>query len=402
MSTALLMAPDEALHAVLARVLPLQPATRELEDALGFVLAEDAHCDRDYPPFDRAMMDGFGVRTADAGQSVTIAGTVPAGTEWTGAVEPGTVVEIMTGAPCPAGVEAVVPVELVTRRDGTVDLPDAIAPRANIAERGTEGRRGDPLLNAGAVITPLAAAALASIGKNRVAVYARPRAAVITTGDELVRGEAAPAPCQMRDSNGPLLRSLLRAIGVESIASHHALDTIGSLRAALKAAADADIVILTGGVSAGRRDLVPACCQSEGFETVFHKVAQKPGKPLLFGVRGGQLLFGLPGNPLAVHLCAHRYVAAAIRAMSGHSPKAESGVGRLTETRQAKGDRTEFCFVSVGSTADGYTLTPLRHVSSADVFTTPGAHALVRLDPKIAYEAGTLVPFEWLWGGHRP
>jgi molybdopterin molybdotransferase len=401
MNTAMLLTPNDALEAVLAHVPAPKAVVRNVEDTLGAVLAEDAHYDRDYPPFHRAMMDGFGVRTADAGKSVTIVGTVPAGAHWPGRVEPGTAVEIMTGAPCPDGVEAVVPVELVALRNGVVELPEQIAQGANIAPQGSEGHQGNRLLAKGTVVTPLVAAALASIGLDRVKVFARPRVAFITTGDEVVRGDTAPAPYQIRDSNGPLLRCLLMAIGVETIASHHAADNEDSLRAALSDVGDADIVILTGGVSAGQRDLVPACCISEGFETVFHKVAQKPGKPLLFGVREGQLLFGLPGNPLAVHLCTHRYVAAAIRAMSGRSPQPETSTGLLVEEQSVRGDRTQFCFVTVSDTPDGCTLTPLRQVSSADVFTTPGADALVRLEPGTVYPAGSRIPFEWLWGGSR-
>ena len=402
MSTKSLLSPDAALAAVLERTPAPRAERRALNAAMGLVLAGEVLFDRDYPPFNRAMMDGFGVCAEDAGRSVRLAGVAAAGKPWSGVVTPGSAVEIMTGAPCPPGVETVVPVEQVERQRDEVTLPEVLEPGRNIAAQGTEGTRGKVLLPAGTVVTPLAAAALASVGVHRPNVHPRPRVAVITTGDELVHQGETPAWYQMRDSNAPLLRALLLAIGVDELAFYHAADSVDSICAALASAREADIIVLTGGVSMGGHDLVPACCEAEGFQKVFHKVAQKPGKPLLFATRGHQLLFGLPGNPLAVHLCAHRYVAAALRAMSGRAPGPETAAGELTAPAAVRGDRTGFAFAVVAATPSGYALTPLEHVSSADVFTSPAAHALMRLEPDTEYRKGSAMAFEWLWGGIRP
>lgn len=396
-----LLSPDEALAAVLAHVPAPRAVRRSLADCAGYVLAESTRADRDYPPFDRAMMDGYGVRASDAGNAVRVAAEIPAGQTWDGTIRPGEAVEIMTGAPCPEGVELVVPVERARRSGEWVLLPSDLTPGRHIASRGSDAAAGEELLAAGAPVSPLAAAALAAVGADRPLVYARPHAAVITTGDELVASGKAPALHQLRDANGPLLRAVLQTVGVGCLTMLHAADDEAALRGALRRAAVADMVILTGGVSAGRRDLVPDCATAEGWRPVFHKVAQKPGKPLFLAERAGQLLFGLPGNPLAVHVCAHRYVAAAIRRFCGHSGQPAACRGALAHSLRVDGDRTLFCVARAEPGSDGWRLTPLRARSSADVLTTTSANALLRVEPGATHAENSQVTFEWLAGADR-
>lgn len=393
--------PDDALALVLERASPLEPQRVPLADAQGFVLAEDVFADRDYPPFDRAMMDGFGVRLADAGKRARIVGEVTPGTESSRALGDGEAVAIMTGAACPAGVEAVVPIEQVTVDGDHVQLPAEFKARQHIAGRGGERREGEQVLAATSRITPLALAALATVGAHRPLVRPGPRVAAIATGDELVAGEEAPGAACIRDSNRPMLAALLAALGVTDPLLDHAADRPDAVCAALQRASECEIVILTGGVSAGVHDYVYAAAQAEGWEVVFHKVSQKPGKPLLFATRGTRLLFGLPGNPLAVHLCTHRYVAPTVRRMTGAPVAATSHEGRSIESMQNKGPRTNFVLMRATRTDNVWSLAASPCRGSADVLGVVEANAFVRLDPGQTVQPGEPIAFEWLLGA-RP
>lgn len=392
-----LLGVDEALDRVLRFTPPGGTETVPVVEAIGRALAEAVRADRDHPPFNRAMMDGYGVRVEDAGRGVRVVAEVPAGRPWDGRITRGHAVEIMTGAPCPEGVETVVPVEQVEVRDGSVHLPGNLRHGGNIAPRGTDCAASRTLAEAGTIVTPLLASVLAAVGKSCPLVWKRPSAAIIVTGDELGASDTAAKPHLIRDSNGPLLRSILSASGAGAVGVERAADDEAALRAALRVTDGADIVILTGGVSAGRWDLVPACVAAEGWRIEFHGVAQKPGKPLLFAERGGRLLFGLPGNPLAVLVCTHRYVCSALRRMVGRQPP-EAPRARLVEPISTRGERVWFCPARVMNNRGSLTLLPLQPQSSADIFTVCHANALLRLDPGAEYEADEMVLFEWLAG----
>jgi molybdopterin molybdotransferase len=307
-------------------------------------------------------------------------------------------VEIMTGAPCPAGTEAVVPKEEVERRGARVVLPDQIKLGQHMAAQGSECRAGETLLEPGASITPLTVAALASIGRTSVLVIPAPSLAVITTGGELVSPDENPAPGRIRDSNGPMLAGLAESIGLARPSLMHADDRLEAILAALEQVGDRDIILLSGGVSTGTYDLVPQAVRDFGAEVVFHKVKQKPGKPMLLASRGRQLLFGLPGNPLACHFCFHRYVAAACRQMAGQPTAAHPREGRLAAAIRGSEGRTSF--VTARAEAVGPTdwlVHPMAGRSSADVFTTCQANCYVEVPPgKGGLEAGQVVQFTWI------
>ncbi len=209
-----------------------------------------------------------------------------------------------------------------------------------------------------------------------------------TTGGELIGGGQSPGSAQIRDSNGPMLAAMAVACGLESARLLHADDDVTAIVGAHETMQDCDLLVLTGGVSMGRYDLVPDSFRQIGAELVFHKVSQKPGKPLLFARRGRQLLFGLPGNPLAAHLCFHRYVAAAIRRWCGHEPAgADRRVGRLLVPVSARDCRT--CFLpgraqQMDPSENGWHLQPLLGRSSADLFGTSQANWIRRARIPIA------------------
>ncbi len=399
---------EEALRLVIEAAPRLDPERVPLEQAAGLRLAEDIRADRDYPPFDRAMMDGYAVRLADAGREVDVIGEVAAGSVVEQSVNNGACLEIMTGAPCPPGTEAVVQLEHVRRsRNGSrVSLPRAISRGRHIAPAGSECRAGAVVMRHGERISELAVAAIASFGVQSVMAYPRPSVAVITTGAELVAPDTDLMPAQIRDSNGPMLSALARAIGIAQLKQLHVRDHFDAVLEALGQVDRTNIVVLTGGVSAGKYDLVPDALEQWGAELVFHKVKQKPGKPLLFAHRdrdrGRQLIFGLPGNPLASHLCFHRYVTAAVRAMQGELPEPRDFTGVLAEPVKPKGGRAYFLLGRARPNPDRLTqwdIHPVAGTSSADVFTTHQANCYVHVPPTSAtLPVGREVPFEWIGG----
>ena len=390
--------PDEALALVLELVRPRPAVEATLAHARGLVLAEAVSSDRDHPPFNRAMMDGYAVRLADAGAEVRLAGEVAAGQASSVTVEDGACVAIMTGAPCPPGAEAVVKIE-DTRRDGDrVTLPAKIGAGRHIAPRGCECEAGRTVLEPGTRVTPLATAVLASVDRQSVSVIRAPTTAVITTGSELVGPEQQTSQAQIRDSNGPMLAAQVQRLGVCPPARVlHAADTMESLAAALEQAADADVVMLSGGVSMGRYDLVPAALEAHGVVLALHKVTQKPGKPLLFGHLGERTFFGLPGNPLSSHFCFFRYVAPTLRAMAGLRVQTGYRRARLTAPLQTSGWRMSFLLARVDEEPDGLRVTPLPGKGSADIFTAPAANAYLRVPPgEQRFEAGDAVDIQWM------
>jgi molybdopterin molybdotransferase len=391
--------PDRALDLVLEKTPHRLHTDVSFLAALGLTLAEEVRADRDYPPFDRAAMDGFAMRIADAGRTVEIIGEVAAGQVPAMPVTEGRCAEIMTGAACPEGTEAVVMKEETERSDRMVTLPSSVQRGQHIAARGSESSRGSVLLEPGATIGPLAVAVLAAVGRERVRVRSPLDAVVITTGDELACSGAPPSAVQIRDSNGPMLAALAHQAGCREVKLLHARDTLGDLSRALSEASQSDVVLVTGGVSAGRYDLVPQALQAAGAELVFHQVTQKPGKPLLFAVRGPQLFFGLPGNPLSSHFCFHRYVRSAVRASVGQTPAPRGGRGRLARRWVTRVDRTLFALARVEGREEDLRITPLLGQGSADIFSAQRANAYLRLPPGTHdLIEGSPLDFEWTGG----
>ncbi len=355
---------DEAARIWLAAVRPLPATDQPVESALGLVLAAAVAAPHDLPPFARAMMDGYAVRLGDAGQSRPVAGAVHAGDD-PRSLPRGAVLAIMTGAPVPDGAEAVVPREDCTVAGGVVALPAALRAGANIVPRGGEAAAGATVLRAGCRVGPLAVAAAAALGLPALPVVPRPRVAILTTGSELAAAGAELRGGAIRDSNGPMLGALCGELGV---AAQRATvpDDPAALAAAI-AASPADLIILTGGVSAGDRDHVPDALAAAGFRALVRGVDQKPGKPLLLAAAPGRLAAALPGNPLAVHWCFVRFVAPALRTLMGSPPGPARETAVLTAPLPAGRGRPWYIPVATHRAGGRLVAQPLIPASSGDV-----------------------------------
>lgn len=364
----------EAAAAWLAVVRPLPSVVLPAAAARGCVLAADATAPHDLPPFPRAMMDGYAIRLADAGTTQRVVGSIHAG-DVPRELPSGAVLAIMTGAPVPHGAEAVVQREHCQVEAAGVRLPERVRPQANIVPRGGEALVGARVLSSGEPVTALAVAVAAALGIGTLSVLPRPRVAVITTGAELSQGGAL-AGGAIRDSNGPMLAALCAALGLACVRT-----SVGDEPAAIRAAiagAQAELIVLTGGVSAGDKDFVPAVLADLGFSVVVHGVEQKPGKPLLLAAAAdGRLAAALPGNPLAVHWCFTRFVAPALRRMMGLPPGPESVRGELEGILPGSKDRPWFVPVALRREAGRLLVRPLPPVSSGDVVTPASAAGYV-------------------------
>jgi molybdopterin molybdotransferase len=383
---------EEAFATWIAAVATLPAVDLTRDDCLGLVLAADAIAPHDLPSFPRAMMDGYAVRLDAAGKDLPIAAAQHAG-DTPSLLPAGAAMGIMTGAVVPEGAEAVVERERCNVVDGRVTLPERIRPNANIVPRGGEALTGAVVLQAGERITALGIAAAAALGITHLRVLPRPRVQIITTGSEL-RQDGPISAGAIRDSNGPMLAALCHGMGVPCTRTSVADDQEAIALAV--AAAQADMVLLSGGVSAGDKDYVPAALADLGFATLVRGVDQKPGKPVLLAQRAGRLVAALPGNPLAVHWCFVRFVAPALRRLAGGATAMRREVGTLAAI--LPGSRERPWFVPARARRDGERLlvTPLPPVSSGDVVSPAHADAYVAIPAGAAPRApGEVVEVLW-------
>jgi molybdopterin molybdotransferase len=319
--------PAEAEALVRDRVRSLPVESRPLASLAGAVLAQSVRAERDQPPFDRVTMDGIAIASAAwrrGLRSFRIAGVQPAGRPPLTLPGEDDCIEVMTGAVLPAGCDCVVPSELVRTSDGQVEVDGSatIEPFDNVHTRGVDCREGDLLLARGTRIGGPELAALASAGLPRAEVHADPRIMIVSTGDELVDPGSPIEGWQVRRSNGCALRGTLALRGFSRVAEDHLPDDPVVLQQRLAVHLDThDVLVLTGGVSMGRFDHVPRALREVGVQEVLHRVAQRPGKPMWFGVApGGQVVFGLPGNPVSALVCLVRYVIPGLLAAIGAPP----------------------------------------------------------------------------------
>jgi molybdopterin molybdotransferase len=297
------------------------PQSVELLSALGMVLAEPVQADRDQPPFARSTRDGFACRAADmkGGAPVEVIGSIRAGDASTIELTAGQAVEIMTGAPVPAGADCVVMVEHVEREGERLQLAPgrSIAPGENIVPMGAEARGGAVILPAGTRIFPAQVAAAAACGAAHLSVFARPRVAIVATGDELVEIDQKPLPQQIRNSNSYSLAAQVVAAGAEPVRLPIARDERGHLEAIIRTALECDLLLLSGGVSMGKYDLVEEVLLSLGAEFFFTGALIQPGKPVVFGKLGERYFFGLPGNPVSTMVTFSLFVEPLLGALCG-------------------------------------------------------------------------------------
>jgi molybdopterin molybdotransferase len=312
----------QALARVCDAAVVLGTERVSLGAALGRVAAEDVASTRAVPNAANSAMDGFAVRAADLAQTpvrLRITAVEPAGVVIDTPVTPGTAVKLFTGSVVPPGADTVVRIEDAEERDGGVTVHAPHGAGANIRGAGEDIAPGQVVLRAGTVLGPADLGVLASVGRASVAVHRQPRVAILSTGTELVEIDEEPGPGQVVNSNAYTLAAACREAGAEPVTLPIVRDRLEDVRACLAEALAADVVLTSGGVSVGDLDFVKAALDAEGVEQLFWRVAQKPGKPLAVGRRGGTLVFGLPGNPVSALVCFYLYVRPALRRMEGHT-----------------------------------------------------------------------------------
>ncbi len=310
---------------VLARVSALEAQDVPLDQALGRVLAHDLRAGGDVPPFTNSAMDGFAIRSGPAGRSLRIVGESRAGAPATTSVEAGTAIRISTGAMLPDGADAVIMVERTQEDEagGTVRLHADVTPGQNVRGAGEDMRAGTVVLSAGTMVTAAAVGVAAGAHAATLRCARRPRVAVLATGDELVPPGSPLLPGQIHNSNALTLAALATEAGAQLVRVGHVADAADATRTAIAdALQEADVLVLSGGVSVGPHDHVKGALEACGVREDFWRVALRPGKPTWFGTRGAQLVFGLPGNPVSSMVTFLLFARPALRALQGADPAA--------------------------------------------------------------------------------
>ena len=372
---------------------PIEEA--DLQSAMGRVLAEDVAADRDSPAVARSVRDGYAVRAIDLPALLKVVGEVRAGGRFRGEVGPGEAVEIMTGAPVPAGADAVVMIEHTSRENGSeaglVRIDRSAEPNQFINAQGCEAKAGEVVLHAGKRLDYADIGMLAAFGCARVKVYRRPEVAIVATGDEIVEVNEAPEEFQIRNSNAySLAAQVTRAGGVARVLPL-ARDTVEHTTQVIGEGFTADLLLLSGGVSAGKYDVVEEALASFGAKFYFDRVLIQPGQPLVFGSASGKFFFGLPGNPSSTMVTFEIFARAALELLSGQE---ETGLympsARLTREFHHRIGLTRF--LPARLSADGSSVTPVEWHGSADIPALTRANAYLVADP----ERGEYPAGEWI------
>lgn len=368
------------LREVCARRSSLPTERVRLANCAGRVLAQEVFADRDYPPLARSVRDGFAVRAADFPGKVRVVGEVRAGDRFLGVVEPGQAVEIMTGAPVPDGADAIVMVEHVTRDGDRITTERPVNLRDFINPQGCEAQAGSTVLRAGERLDYARVAMLATVGCTEAAVYRKPRVAILSTGDEIVEVAETPLEHQVRNSNAQSLAvQVSRAGGVPDVLPI-ARDNFDSTRDLAALGLKADLLLLSGGVSAGKYDIVEQVLAEFGTEFFFDRVSIQPGQPLVFGIAGGKFFFGLPGNPASTMITFELFARAAVELLGGASGSPlPLLLARLTADFHHRPGLTRF--LPARLSADGAEVTPTGWQGSGDVGAMARANAFLVAEP---------------------
>ena len=365
---------DQARELVIREIAALGKSTASealpLREALGFVLAESVVADRDYPPFDRSTRDGYAVHAADVAPGATLpcAGELKAGDESTTALAPRTCVAIMTGAAAPPGADAVVMIEHTRREGDRVSFDRPVERGQNIVPRGSEAHAGALLLKPGQRIGFAESALAAQVGAHRVTVHKKPRAAILSTGDEVVAMEQTPGPFQIRNSNNLSLAAQVRCAGGEPVGLGSVPDRANEIRAAIEKGLASDALVLSGGVSMGKYDLVETVLRELGSQFFFEAVAIRPGRPAVFGICRGVPVFGLPGNPVSTMVTFELFVVPALDLLSGAAPRPLPLLfARLAAPVRQKGGLTHFLPAVLDWSSDEASVRELPWQGSGDI-----------------------------------
>ena len=388
----------EAHSQVMAAMTALDAEAVDLAHATGRILRQTVVAERDQPPFDRVMMDGIAIAHSDFAQgrrSFPLQATQADGDPVL-ALEDGGAIEIMTGASLPEGADCIIPVERISISDGVATLEEGYEAKARqfIHARGSDHAAGTTLLRPGMRISPLDIAIIASAGLTGVQASRKPVIRILSTGNELVPPGQPIEAHQVRQSNGPALGALLERHGYDACAHEHLPDEPGRLRERIAAHLDeADTLVLSGGVSMGKADFVPGVLTDLGVEVVFHKISQRPGKPMWFGKGpAGQTVFALPGNPVSALVCCRQYVIPALAHASQATPSPPD-FASLASNVSFEPDLTCFQPVRLVSSAAGQVIAmPVKTNTSGDFTSLSGTDGYVELPrEQNKFPAGTAV-----------
>jgi molybdopterin molybdotransferase len=372
---------QEAESLILANLRPFGTEEVLFNQSHRRVLAEDLLADRDFPPFDRVMMDGIAINfEATQGQTIfEIEKTLAAGMPQASLENTRNCIEIMTGAILPQACDTVIRYEDLQQNGNHVNLKiEHIKQGQNVHLQGSDRKKGDIIVAAGKVMSAAEIGVLASIGKEKVLVKKKPIIVVISTGDELVSISTVPLPHQIRSSNGHAIVAALETSGA-SASYHHLPDNQALIESKIAHFLTyADAIVLSGGVSAGKFDFVPNALQNQGVRSIFHQVAQRPGKPMWFGVSPSNVaVFALPGNPVSTFMCLHRYVLPWIQASFGQKPVSQKVV--LNENYTFKAPLTLFLPVSILSENGTLKARPKAGNGSGDLANLSNADGFIEL-----------------------
>jgi len=375
---------------------PRTTAAISVWDALGYVLAQDVKTDRPYPPFDRSTRDGFALRAAEAvpGAKLPCVGEIKAGDSVTAPLKAGTCVQIMTGAAVPAGADAVVMLEHTRREGDTVHFDRAASAGQNVVPRGSEAGSEQTILSSGQRLGYAELALAAQVGATQLRCANKPRVAILSTGDEVISIDEAPGAFQIRNSNSVSLAVQVRLAGGQPVPLGNAADRVGDLRAKIERGLKEDVLVLSGGVSMGKYDLVETVLKDLGAEFYFDAVAIRPGKPAVFGKCGDTLVFGLPGNPVSTMVTFELFVTPALDLLSGAPARDLPLVEvRLGEALHEKPGLTHFLPARVEWSGETPQVKALRWQGSGDIITLAHANCfLVVAADRSRIDVGETVP----------
>ena len=387
---------EDALAKVIGTANIIGVESISIHLAIGRTLAEDIYADRAMPPFDRVTMDGICIAydSYESGQRIfPVESIAAAGSPTVTLNDNNKCVEIMTGAPLAIGTDTVIRYEDLKELNGEFEIVESILRGKNVHAKGSDHSKGTVLLQKNNKIKAIDINVLASVGRSKVDVYRNPKVAVISSGDELVDIDQTPADYQIRKSNVYMLQSRLKELGVES-KSYHFKDDSDSIYRDMKSILDTyDVLLMSGGVSKGKFDFIPEVLERLGFEKLFHKVAQRPGKPFWFGQKGEKKVFAFPGNPVSTLACFHKYFVPWLYKVSGLNYQPMKVV--LAREVTFKPDLDYFAQASLSQSDEGRNLATVRHGNgSGDMVSPTKMDGFVELPRgKEVYEAGGVYEF---------
>ncbi len=389
---------EQALVAILKKTSSLGTEKVPIKDSVGRVLKEDIVSSLEMPPFDKAAVDGYAVRTSDVLQAPCIlecVGFIEAGKSFSKSVKSGECVKIMTGAPLPKNTDGVVMVEDTKMSGKYIKILRSIKKDENMCPRGQDLKKNQVVLKKGKPISSSHVALLAAVGRRFATVSRKPSVSLLNTGGELILVGKRLGKNQIYNSNGPMLSALIKSDGLELNFLGIAKDEPRELRKAIQKGLKSRILLISGGVSMGDYDLVPDILKNLGVRKIFHNVRMKPGKPLFFGIKNRTLVFGIPGNPVSNFLAYLVFVRPAIRKMTGHDfylPAFKKGI--LKKAFYLRGDRRHFALVKIFKKNNQYYLKPLGAHGSADILSLARADGFMTVGPnRKRIKEGTTVPF---------